>query len=216
MTVLETDTRLRAARGVEKHEASATLTALKALARRNGMEHPPPLASDGHNGCAEAVVGIWGNVPQRKTKPGRPATKKRASPTWQHLKVVKKRQGKQVSPQLPKEVVFGEGDQVAKALGQGTVHVERAHLTMRHFNGGLARRGPGFSKKLVMHRAAIAWEDLYYNFGHIVRTLKVPIDDHKTVKERFKTKWLHRTPAMAAALTSNVWSVKELLCSIII
>jgi hypothetical protein len=76
VTVLETDTRLRVARGVEKNEADATLHALKTLAQRNGMGHPPPLASDGHNGCAEAMVDTWGKVPLREKGPGRPPQKK--------------------------------------------------------------------------------------------------------------------------------------------
>lgn len=130
------------------------------------------------------------------------------------MKLVKNRQEKRHSAQVPKEVVFGEVDQVRRILGHGTVHVERTHLTMRHFNARLTRKGLGFSKKLHMHLAAIIWEDLYYNFGHIVRTLKILIDAQKQVKERFKKRWLHRTPAMAAGLTNHVWSVKELLYSI--
>lgn len=80
VTVLETDTRLRVARGVEKNEADATLQALKTLAQRSGMNQPPPLASDGHNGCGEAMVDTWGQVPQRKKGRGRPPTKKKRRP----------------------------------------------------------------------------------------------------------------------------------------
>ena len=217
MTVLESDTRLRVAGAIEKNEADATLKALEGLAQRSGMDQPPPLASDGHNGCAEAMVEVWGKAPQRKKGPGRPPKKKAAAPSWQHLKVVKNRQEKLPSAQLPnpdsyREVVFGQVDEVSRLLGHGTVHVERTHLTMRHFNGRLVRKGLGFSKKLEMHRAAAAWENLYYNFGHTVRTLKVPANT--VVKGRFKIKWIHRTPAWAAGLASHIWSVKELLYSI--
>jgi hypothetical protein len=133
--------------------------------------------------------------------------------------VVKNRQEKLPSAQLPnpdsyREVVFGDVGKAMALLGHGTVHVERTHLTMRHFNGRLARKGLGFSKKLHMHRAAISWEDLYYNFGHVVRTLKVPVEAQSDGNERFSRKWTQRTPAMAAGLTSCVWSVKELLYSI--
>ena len=59
-----------------------------------------------------------------------------------------------------------------------------------------------------MHRAAVIWEDSYYNL----------VRPHKSLRTRAmddpKRKWLPRTPAMAAGLTDHIWTVKELLTTI--
>jgi hypothetical protein len=97
---------------------------------------------------------------------------------------------------------------VLALLGQSTSYIERTHLTMRHFNGRLTRKTLAFSKDLDMYKASAAWEDLVYNFARPVKTLRVEIfdDPHR--------RWLPRTPAMAAALTDHIWTVKELLMAV--
>jgi hypothetical protein len=75
-------------------------------------------------------------------------------------------------------------------------------------NGRLVRKGLGFSKALVMHRASAAWEDAVYN---LVRPLKTLREEVTPEASRFERRWRARTPAMAAALTDRVWSVAELL-----
>jgi IS1 family transposase len=71
-------------------------------------------------------------------------------------------------------------------------HVERNNLTMRHVNGRLRRLCLAFSKKLDNHRAAAALGFAWYNFGHVVKTLRV-------------------TPAMAAGVTDHVWTIEEFM-----
>jgi hypothetical protein len=60
-----------------------------------------------------------------------------------------------------------------------------------------------------MHRAAAAWEDLYYNFAHPVKTLRVELMDEP------RKRWEPCTPAMAAGLTMHMWTPKELLTTVI-
>ena len=50
----------------------------------------------------------------------------------------------------------------------------------------------GFSKKIQNHAAMVAIHFIYYNFARIHKTLRV-------------------TPAMAAGLADQVWSVEELI-----
>jgi hypothetical protein len=93
-------------------------------------------------------------------------------------------------------------------LGKSTAYVERSNLTTRLFNARLTRKTLAFSKNAAMHRAAVTWEDSYYNL----------VRPHKSLRTRAmddpKRKWLPRTPAMAAGLTDHIWTVKELLTTI--
>ena len=54
-----------------------------------------------------------------------------------------------------------------------------------------------------------AWEDLYYNFVHPLKTLRVELFDESPKR------WEPCTPAMAAGLTGHIWPPKELLTTII-
>lgn len=73
-----------------------------------------------------------------------------------------------------------------------TSYVERQNLTMRMSMRRFTRLTNGFSKKLENLKAAVALHFAHYNFVRIHRSLKV-------------------TPAMAAGVTSSLWSVGDLL-----
>ncbi|MGB8473968.1 MAG: IS1 family transposase [Candidatus Acidiferrum sp.] len=73
-----------------------------------------------------------------------------------------------------------------------TSHIERQNLTMRMQLRRFTRLTNAFSKKLVNLKAALALHFAHYNFCRIHSTLRV-------------------TPAMAADVTSYVWSLNELL-----
>ena len=107
-------------------------------------------------------------------------------------------------------VIFGDKDEVLELLGKSTAYVERTHLTMRLFNSRLTRKTLGFSKELEMYRASAAWEDLVYNFARPVKTLRVEVCDDP------KRRWKSRTPAMAAGLADHIWTVKELLKTVVL
>ena len=68
---------------------------------------------------------------------------------------------------------------------------------MRHHIGRTRRLCYAFSKKLENHRAAVALNYTWDNFGHIVRTLRV-------------------TPAMAAGVTDHVWSLEEFMEALLV
>jgi hypothetical protein len=204
VTVVETETRLRAVRAIEKTEAEASVQVMKTLAERAHPERPPPLCSDGGSGCAEAMVAVYGQVPPYSGR-GRPPSQKQPSSEWQYLRAVKQRDAKGHFIGTDYRVIFGEPDEVLAQLGVGTVYVERTHLTMRQFCARLVRKGLGFSKLLEMHRLAAAWDDGVYNLVRPVKTLR------QRVTGLGRRKWKPRTPAMAAGLTDHLWTVKELL-----
>ena len=106
-------------------------------------------------------------------------------------------------------VVFGDPSETLALLGKSTAYVERTHLTMRLFNGRLTRKTLGFSKLVEMYRASAAWEDLVYNLGRSVKTLRIEVFGNP------KRRWKQRSPAMAAGLTDHIWTVKELLKTVV-
>lgn len=77
-----------------------------------------------------------------------------------------------------------------------TSFVERQNLTVRMSMRRFTRLTNGFSKKIENHVAAISLHYMHYNFCRIHQTLRV-------------------TPAMAAGISDHVWSVQELLATVL-
>ena len=77
-----------------------------------------------------------------------------------------------------------------------TSFVERQNLTMRMGMRRFTRLTNGFSKKLENHAHMVALHFLYYNFGRVHKTLRV-------------------TPAMEAGLADQVWSLEELVSTLL-
>jgi hypothetical protein len=93
-------------------------------------------------------------------------------------------------------------------VGAHTAYVERTNLTSRQMNGRLVRKTLSYSKQVEMLEAACAWEDWVYNRTRAVKTLQVEVNDGQR-------RWQPRSPAMAAGLTDHIWTVKELLMTVV-
>ena len=205
-TMIDIDTRLRVARGIAKTETQASIIVFETLKRRGHPEAPPPTISDGWGGIDEAMIEVYGQVPDYCGR-GRPPTKKRPLSGWQYLQMVKQRDnGRLVGTKL--RVIYGDEAEVLELLGQSTAYIERTHLTMRHFNSRLGRKTLAYSKGLEMYHASATWEDSCYNLTRPLKTLRLELIDDP------KRRWVPRTPAMVAGLTDHVWTVKELLLSV--
>ena len=205
--MIDADTRLRVARGIAKSETLASVEAFAALKRRGHPDAPPPTLSDGHGGIGEAMMTVYGTVPAYCGK-GRRPTRKQAGADWRYLQMVKRRGEHHRVVGVEMKAIHGETAALIAHLGRSTAYVERTHLTMRHMSGRLVRKGLGFSKALVMHRASAAWEDAVYNLARPLKTLR---EAEAPEAGRFRRRWRARTPAMASALTERVWSVSDLL-----
>lgn len=204
--MIDRDTRLRVARGIAKMETEASQEVFETLKRRGHPDAPPPTVSDGWGGIDDAMVEVYGVVPEYQGV-GRPPTRKQPQPGWQYLQVVKQRQdGRVVGTEL--RVVFGDEEEVLELLGKSTAYIERTHLTMRLFNGRLTRKTLAFSKLLEMYRASATWQDLVYNLARPLKTLRLEVN---TPNRR----WQPRSPAMAAKLTDRIWTIKELLTTVV-
>jgi hypothetical protein len=205
--MLDMDTRLRVARGIAKTETEASIEVFQTLKRRGHPDAPPPTVSDGWGGIDDAMVEVYGQVPEYQGV-GRPPTRKQPVPGWQYVQVVKQReQGRVVGIKV--RVVFGNPVETLALLGQSTSYIERTHLTMRLFNGRLTRKTLAFSKDVEMYRASAAWEDVVYDLARSLKTLRMEIVGDP------KRRWEQRSPAMASGLTDHIWTVKELLMTVV-
>jgi hypothetical protein len=198
------DTRLRVGRVIEKTEEDIAPKIMEQVKRHQPHENPPAIATDGKGAYREAILEVWGEVPEYSGK-GRRLTAKKPKKEWNYLQVIKKREGGKVVSVRTK-VIYGDPEEVKSLLGEHTAYIERTNLTSRQMNGRLVRKTLSFSKELRLLKAAIALEDGIYNFTRPVKTLRVELE-----KPTRQARWRQRSPAMAAGLTDHIWTVKELL-----
>jgi len=206
-TMLDMDSRLRVARAIEKDETQASIGVFQMLKRRGHPDGPPPTISDGWGGIDQAMIDVYGMVPEYCGR-GRPPTRKQPGTDWLYLQMVKQRDENGHFAGTKLKTIFGSLDEVTQLLGESTAYIERSNLTSRLFNGRQVRKTLAFSKDVDCYRAAAIWEDMYYNFAKHHKSLRLRVYDLPG------RKWIPRTPAMAAYLTDHVWTVKELLTSI--
>lgn len=206
-TLLDIDSRLRVARGIGKDETQASIEVFRLLQQRGHPEDPPPIISDGWGGIDQAMVEVYGCVPEYGGR-GRPPTRKKPGSDWMYLQMVKQRDEHGRFQGTKLRVIFGTKAEVVALLGKSTAYIERSNLTSRLFNGRQVRKTLAFSKDIQAYRAAAIWEDSYYNLIRPHKSLRLPIQDD------LPRKWSPRTPAMAAKLTDHIWTVKELLMTL--
>lgn len=206
-TMLDMDSRLRVACAIEKNETLASIAVFRMLKRRGHPDGPPPTISDGWGGIDEAMVEVYGMMPEYSGR-GRPPTQKKPGVDWLYLQMVKQHDEKGHFTGTKLKAIYGSKDEVVNLLGKSTAYIERSNLTSRLFNGRQVRKTLAFSKDVDCYRAAATWEDSYYNRIKPHKSLRLRVHD---VPGR---KWKPRTPAMAANLSDHFWTVKELLTSI--
>jgi hypothetical protein len=198
---------LRVGRGIAQTETDAAIQLWQQVKQRTAhRSSPPPVLSDGWGGHREALVEVYGQVPDY-TGRGRPPTQKQPVAGWHYTQMVKQRDEKGKLEGVDIRVIYGDDSTLSKT-GTRTTCVERTNLTSRLMNGRLVRKTLGFSKQIEMLVAACVWEDVIYNLTRPVKTLRLevlpPID----------RRWIPRSPAMAAGITDHIWSIREILMMI--
>jgi hypothetical protein len=200
------DTRLRVGRAIGKNESEVAPALMEQIKARGHPDAPPAIATDGKGSYREAMIETWGQVPEYAGQ-GRPPTHKQPQPGWQYLQVVKRRSRSRLVG-ITIKVIYGDPEEVQDLLGEHTAYIERTHLTSRQMNGRLVRKTLSYSKELELLKAACAWEDWMYNLTRPVKTLRLEVNDGVR-------RWQPRSPAMAAGLTDHIWTVKELLTTVV-
>jgi hypothetical protein len=208
-TVIDTKTRLRVGRAIEKTEEEVAQDLMQQVKRYAPDAGPPAMTTDGKGAYREAMLQTWGKVPEYGGR-GAPPTLPRPGEDWYYAQIIKKRKGGKLESVRIK-VIYGDPEEVKKKLGCHTAYVERTHLTSRQMNGRLVRKTLSFSKELRLLRAATALEDTLYNFTRPVKTLRVELANPTK-----QARWQQRTPAMAAGLTDHLWTPRELLTTILV
>jgi hypothetical protein len=206
-TLLDVDSRLRVTHGIGKDETQASLKAFQPLQQRGHPEVPPTLISDGWGGIDDAIIAVYGLVPEYSGR-GRPPVRPRPGEDWLYLQMVKQRDehGRLLGIRL--KAVWGDQQELIKLLGKSTAYIKRSNLTTRLFNARLTRKTLAFSKDVELYEATVSWEDAYYNWVRPHKSLRIETQGDP------QRKWTPRTPGMAANLTEHIWSVKELLFTV--
>ncbi len=177
------------------------------LKARGNPDKPPAIATDGNNSYPEAMLETWGTIPEYSGR-GRPPTRKIPDPDWKCIQIIKIKSGRRLIG-ITYKVVFGDTKEVCDLMGINTAYIERTHLTSRQMNGRLVRKTLSFSKDAEIYKASCAWEDCVYNLARPNKSLQ--IESHQGSR-----RWEPRSPAMAAGLTDHIWTLKEILTSVVV
>ncbi len=76
---------------------------------------------------------------------------------------------------------------------------------MRIHRARLTCKGLGFSKDVLPHRAAVAWDGLVHDVARPLKTLRQRLADEA------QRRWRPRIPATAAGLAGRTWRVGDIL-----
>jgi len=194
-------------RGIGQTETDAAIQLWQQVKQRDAhASSPPPVLSDGWGGHREALVEVYGQVPEY-TGRGRRPTRKQPVPGWHYTQMVKQRDEMGNLMGVDIRVIYGD-DTTLSQTGVRTTCVERTNLTSRLMNGRLVRKTLGFSKQLDMLCAACVWEDIVYNLARPVKTLRL-----KALPQTDR-RWLQRSPAMTAGITDRLWSIRDVLMTV--
>ena len=196
---------------VGKRTQEETLLLVKDFHRRTAGRVMSLMTSDEWPAYAEALREVYGETvqPERTGRPGRPrAAFKRLPEELVYATVHKVRQKNRVVG-VETRLIFGTAALLALALlcslvccKVNTCFVERHNGSDRHRNSRKVRKSYRFSKDWLMHEAVSYFTMFSANFCRPVRTLREQVG-----YQRYR----QRTPAMAAGLTTHIWSITEWL-----
>ncbi|WP_238603042.1 hypothetical protein [Fimbriiglobus ruber] len=208
-TAVNPESRLVVRLVVGQRTAESASAVVNDFRERTGGRVPRLITSDELPAYPEAIRAAYGTTmtPPPTGRPGRPRGPQAVvPPEVTYATVHKERDGGQVVSVITR-VVFGTMAAVILALAASTVSrvintsfIERHNGTDRNRCSRKVRKTYAFSKDWDLHRAATLVSHYRYNFCWPVRTLRVRGEDGR---------WQQRTPAMAASLTDNVWTIAE-------
>ena len=105
------------------------------------------------------------------------------------------------------KLVFGPKERIEKRIKElpgntiNTSYVERSNLNWRLWDAHLTRKSLTFAKAFRWLKAKFSIWIAFYNF----------IRPHETLSRAEDRTFSPKTPAMAAKITNQLWSVKQLL-----
>lgn len=162
---------------------------------------------DGLSSYVTAIGRVF-RVPVRTGKVGRPRL---IRPESVLLAQVVKTYAKRRVAGVTRHVVFGRPDAVERVLSAthtgtviNTAYIERLNATFRACSAPLTRRTRALAHQVSTLTAAMYLVGTVYNFCWVHDSLRLPATGDGR-------KWQERTPAMATGLTTQRWTLHELL-----
>jgi len=163
-TLLDIDSRLRVMHGISKDETRASLKVFQALQKRGHPDVPPPLISDGWGGIDDAMVAVYGWVPEYSSR-RRPPVYPRPEKDRLYLQVFKQQDEHGRLQSIRLKAVWNNREELIDRLGKSTAYIERSNLRTRLFNTRLTRKRLVFSEDVDLHEVAVTWGNaLLYGF----------------------------------------------------
>ena len=174
------------------------------------------LFTDGGHGYATLFPVIFGVAyqPQKTGKRGRPHKVKHRIPyTLAHVEIIKHREGRKLKT-VEIKYTHGVRSRIDQELAKlehnvpNTSAVERQNGTARQQTAHMHRKGLSFAHKKVTRTGLAELVRLDYNWVKTCRSLKVALSEQIGRK-----KYLHRTPAMAIGIATQIFTLGVLLAT---
>jgi len=179
----------------------------------------PLFLTDGFKEYLKAVLTHYGRwvLQPRSWATGRlPKPRWRPLPQLQYAQVVKQTRRRRLVA-VRSRVVFGTLAKVKQVLARKgwqikTAFVERLNLTLRQPVATVGRRVTTLCKGEVGFRQPLALDHVYYNCCLPHASLRLPLPQPALTKGTGSARrWRPCTPAMAAGLTDQVWTLREVM-----
>ena len=216
--LIDPDSKLIVTCVVGRRTAETAYAAVADCYRRTDGEIELLITSDAYPAYLSVIVGIYGVskhdlefTEQDKAEYGGDELPEVLIPEELCYATVHKHREQNRVVRVEQRLVLGAAKQLQALLEQGssaatvnTSYVERYHGTHRHQNARKARKVYTFSKELRCHRAATWLCVVAYNFCWQPRTLRTRV-------QKRPARYSYRTPAMAAQLTGERWTLQRIL-----
>jgi IS1 family transposase len=177
----------------------------------------PLFLTDGLREYLTALVthyGEWTHPERRQAKGPRPKPRWMPRPQLLYAQGVKSYRRRRIVG-VQHRVIFGAAQTIESILAKrgwtiNTSFVERLNLDFRQHVAAIGRRVTTLCKHEAGLRQQLALFQVYHNFVLPHVSLRWPLPEPLYGTGAVK-QWQPRTPAMAAALTNHVWSLREVL-----
>jgi IS1 family transposase len=212
--VIEPASRLIVERAQGERNEALLRRLLEGAQRRLCYPQGVVLFSDGEPSYQTLFPEVFG-VPYRPARNGQrgrfPNLRYRIARTQAHVQIVKRRLGKRLLS-VDIHLAHGSHKRLARELRRlsynkpNTSAIERRNATARRMDACSVRKTLAFARTLETRNARGSWAMCVYNWVRAHRSLRCPL-----LEPQGRRAYERRSPAMAAGLSQQLWSIADLL-----
>ena len=212
--VIEPASRLIVERAQGERNEALLRRLLEGAQRRLCYPQGVVLFSDGEPSYQTLFPEVFG-VPYRPSRNGQrgrfPNLRYRIARTQAHVQVVKQRTGKRLV-NVDIHLAHGSHKRLARELRRlgyqqpNTSAIERRNATARRMDSCSVRKTLAFARTPETRNARGSWAMCVYNWVRKHRSLRRPL-----LEPQGRRAYERRSPAMAAGLSQQLWSIADLL-----